>query len=208
MEVEWVDADNEMLPPSPPPKTPRVLLSFTGLVVAKLPFVPFSLVQRISHRGLEGDDPTDCSMVSILFLLLMLSSAPPPLSAPATLACCSVDSFQVVGARQPFHDAWRSGALISLNVYLRDCCVFRIVFGEDIFLLSPPIFIVTVVECASGQPTALSPSISLCVETDSFAGNRRSVMSNACGVVASAHVLEVVGSSDPGCSRPDFWCVK
>lgn len=37
--------------------------SFTGFVVAKLPFVPFSLIQKLSHRNLEGDDPTDCSMV-------------------------------------------------------------------------------------------------------------------------------------------------
>lgn len=40
------------------------LPSFAGVVVAKLPFVPYSLIQRISHRGLDGDDPTDCSMVS------------------------------------------------------------------------------------------------------------------------------------------------
>ncbi|CAM9198836.1 unnamed protein product [Laminaria digitata] len=42
--------------------------SFAGTVVAKLPFVPFSLLQKISHRGLEGDDPTDCS-VAFLFAL-------------------------------------------------------------------------------------------------------------------------------------------
>lgn len=33
-------------------------------MVAKLPFVPFSLLQKISHRGLEGEDPTDCAVVS------------------------------------------------------------------------------------------------------------------------------------------------
>lgn len=39
-------------------------ISFAGYVVAKLPFVPFSLLQKITHRGLPGDDPTDCSVVS------------------------------------------------------------------------------------------------------------------------------------------------
>lgn len=38
-------------------------ISFAGIVVAKLPFVPFSLLQNISHRKLEGEDPTDCSVV-------------------------------------------------------------------------------------------------------------------------------------------------
>lgn len=38
--------------------------SFSGFVVAKLPFVPFSLLQKLSHRNLAGDDPTDCSVVS------------------------------------------------------------------------------------------------------------------------------------------------
>eukprot|EP00904_Undaria_pinnatifida_P000477 jgi/Undpi1/1042/HiC_scaffold_10.g04505.m1 len=42
--------------------------SFEGIVVAKLPFVPFSLLQKISHRGLEGEDPTDCA-VPFLFAL-------------------------------------------------------------------------------------------------------------------------------------------
>ena len=37
--------------------------SFAGIVVAKLPFIPFSLLQNISHRKLEGEDPTDCSVV-------------------------------------------------------------------------------------------------------------------------------------------------
>lgn len=43
---------------------PARACSFSGVVAAKLPFVPFSLIQKISHRGLEGDDPTDCSVVS------------------------------------------------------------------------------------------------------------------------------------------------
>lgn len=46
------------------PFMPARACSFSGVVAAKLPFVPFSLIQKISHRGLEGDDPTDCSVVS------------------------------------------------------------------------------------------------------------------------------------------------
>ncbi|CAN0332709.1 unnamed protein product, partial [Ectocarpus sp. 4 AP-2014] len=41
---------------------------FAGIVVAKLPFVPISLVQKISHRALEGEDPTDCSVAFIFAL--------------------------------------------------------------------------------------------------------------------------------------------
>lgn len=37
--------------------------SFEGRVVAKLPFVPLPLLQGISHRGLLGDDYTDCSFI-------------------------------------------------------------------------------------------------------------------------------------------------
>ena len=36
---------------------------FDGRVVAKLPFVPLPIFQKMSHRNLEGNDPTDCSMV-------------------------------------------------------------------------------------------------------------------------------------------------
>jgi len=36
---------------------------YEGYVVAKLPFSPIALVHKLSHRGLKGDDPTDCSMV-------------------------------------------------------------------------------------------------------------------------------------------------
>lgn len=41
---------------------------FQGLVVAKLPFVPFSLFQGITHRNIEGTDFTDCSY---LFIYIM-----------------------------------------------------------------------------------------------------------------------------------------
>ncbi|KAG6528033.1 hypothetical protein ZIOFF_010170 [Zingiber officinale] len=41
---------------------------FEGRVVAKLPFRPVPLVLKMSHRGLSGTDPTDCSMVFMYFL--------------------------------------------------------------------------------------------------------------------------------------------
>ncbi|KAG2683281.1 hypothetical protein I3843_10G024400 [Carya illinoinensis] len=41
---------------------------FEGKVVAKLPFAPFRIVMKMSHRGLNGDDPTDCSMAFLYFL--------------------------------------------------------------------------------------------------------------------------------------------
>ncbi|XP_051148963.1 uncharacterized protein LOC127263786 [Andrographis paniculata] len=45
---------------------------FEGKVVAKIPFVPIRLVQKMSHRGLPGDDMTDCSM-AFLYLLCSIS---------------------------------------------------------------------------------------------------------------------------------------
>ena len=36
--------------------------------MAKLPFEPFSLIQGITHRGLEGTDMTDCSMIFVYIL--------------------------------------------------------------------------------------------------------------------------------------------
>ena len=42
--------------------------AYHGVVVAKLPFVPFSMLQGITHRNLPGDDLTDCSMIFIYLL--------------------------------------------------------------------------------------------------------------------------------------------
>lgn len=65
---------------------------FEGRAVAKLPFAPVPLVQRMSHRGLPGTDPTDCSMVFLYFLCSMsirtnlqklLGFAPPRAAAAA-----------------------------------------------------------------------------------------------------------------------------
>ncbi len=45
--------------------------SFDGRVVAKLPFVPISWLQGISHRNLMGDDYTDCSFLFLYILSTM-----------------------------------------------------------------------------------------------------------------------------------------
>ena len=44
---------------------------FEADVVAKLPFVPFGILQNITHRGLPGEDYTDCSMTFMLVLCSM-----------------------------------------------------------------------------------------------------------------------------------------
>lgn len=41
---------------------------FGGQVVAKLPFEPVSFIRGISHRGLPGEDWTDCSFAFICAL--------------------------------------------------------------------------------------------------------------------------------------------
>ncbi len=46
--------------------------AFQGLVVAKLPFVPFSLIQGITHRNITGEDFTDCSYLFIYILSAFL----------------------------------------------------------------------------------------------------------------------------------------
>ncbi|CAI4221502.1 unnamed protein product [Auanema sp. JU1783] len=44
---------------------------FDGRVVAKLPFVPISFIQGLSHRNLLGDDFTDCSFIFLYILCTM-----------------------------------------------------------------------------------------------------------------------------------------
>ncbi|KAL5716711.1 hypothetical protein ACHQM5_009839 [Ranunculus cassubicifolius] len=41
---------------------------FEGKSVAKLLFTPAALVHKMSHRGILGDDVTDCSMAFLYFL--------------------------------------------------------------------------------------------------------------------------------------------
>ena len=42
--------------------------SYHGIVVAKLPFVPIGFLQRLTHRGLPGNDFTDCAMIAIYIM--------------------------------------------------------------------------------------------------------------------------------------------
>ncbi|XP_076309940.1 calcium load-activated calcium channel isoform X1 [Tachypleus tridentatus] len=44
---------------------------FDGRVVAKLPFVPISWIQGLSHRNLPGEDYTDCSFIFLYILCTM-----------------------------------------------------------------------------------------------------------------------------------------
>lgn len=44
---------------------------YNGVVVATLPFEPFSLLRGMSHRTLRGEDYTQCSMT---FLYLLASA--------------------------------------------------------------------------------------------------------------------------------------
>lgn len=43
---------------------------WNGHTLAKLPFSPPGFLQAISHRGLKGNDPTDCSAVFVYVLAL------------------------------------------------------------------------------------------------------------------------------------------
>ena len=45
--------------------------SFEGVVVARLPFQPYSLVSGITHRGLPGEDYTECSFVFLYLTCTM-----------------------------------------------------------------------------------------------------------------------------------------
>lgn len=44
---------------------------FDGRVVARLPFVPISWIQGLSHRNLSGDDYTECSFIFLYILCTM-----------------------------------------------------------------------------------------------------------------------------------------
>ncbi|CAK9817011.1 Calcium load-activated calcium channel [Anthophora plagiata] len=44
---------------------------FDGRVVARLPFVPISWIQGLSHRNLPGDDYTECSFIFLYILCTM-----------------------------------------------------------------------------------------------------------------------------------------
>lgn len=45
--------------------------SFDGRVVARLPFLPISWIQGLSHRNLPGDDYSECSFIFLYILCTM-----------------------------------------------------------------------------------------------------------------------------------------
>jgi len=48
-----------------------LLFRFDGRVVAKLPFIPISFIQSLSHRNLAGEDYSDCSFIFLYILCTM-----------------------------------------------------------------------------------------------------------------------------------------
>ena len=48
---------------------------FQGIVVAKIPFIPFKLLRGLSHRGILSNDYTDCSFI-FLYVLCNISFRP------------------------------------------------------------------------------------------------------------------------------------
>nr|AAC18057.1 TU37B2 [Anopheles gambiae] len=48
-----------------------LLSIFDGRIVARLPFVPISWIQGLSHRNLPGDDYTECSFIFLYILCTM-----------------------------------------------------------------------------------------------------------------------------------------
>jgi len=42
--------------------------AYEGIIVAKLPFRPISFISGITHRGIQGTDMTDCSMIFLYIL--------------------------------------------------------------------------------------------------------------------------------------------
>lgn len=57
---------------------------FDGRVVAKLPFIPLSYIQGLSHRNLLGEDYTDCSFI---FLYILCTMSIRQVSTSLSLAC-------------------------------------------------------------------------------------------------------------------------
>jgi len=45
--------------------------SYEGIVLARMPFEPLGLVQRLSHRNVPGTDPRDCGIVFLYALCSM-----------------------------------------------------------------------------------------------------------------------------------------
>jgi hypothetical protein len=44
---------------------------FSNTIAGKMPFYPWKMVSSMSHKGLEGEDMTQCSAVFIFILINM-----------------------------------------------------------------------------------------------------------------------------------------
>ena len=76
---------------------------FDGRVVARLPFVPISWIQGLSHRNLPGDDYTECSFI-FLYILCTMSIRQ---VSPACLDCRQVQiSFWYFSFLEYPENAW------------------------------------------------------------------------------------------------------
>uniref|UniRef100_F7DS75 Calcium load-activated calcium channel n=1 Tax=Xenopus tropicalis TaxID=8364 RepID=F7DS75_XENTR len=82
---------------------------FDGRVVAKLPFVPLSYIQGLSHRNLIGEDYSDCSFI-FLYILCTMSirqvicySLPeyPEVVGTCSISCCYKTSWGISGPPTP-----------------------------------------------------------------------------------------------------------
>lgn len=45
-----------------------IYTTFEGVVIARLPFEPFSLISGLTHYGLPGENKHECSMTFIFIL--------------------------------------------------------------------------------------------------------------------------------------------
>ena len=100
---------------------------YAGVVIAKLPFVPFSFIQGLSHRNLEGDDMTDCSMIFLYVIAGMGVRANlkrcSGTNRPRPLKCRSLTSLTIPIAplNNKFNEAYVALFFIHFNIYLVIC---------------------------------------------------------------------------------------
>jgi hypothetical protein len=45
-----------------------IYTTFEGIVIARLPFEPFSMISGLTHYGLPGENKNECSMTFIFIL--------------------------------------------------------------------------------------------------------------------------------------------
>uniref|UniRef100_A0A452HSQ5 Calcium load-activated calcium channel n=1 Tax=Gopherus agassizii TaxID=38772 RepID=A0A452HSQ5_9SAUR len=74
---------------------------FDGRVVAKLPFIPLSYIQGLSHRNLLGEDYTDCSFIFLYILCTMsIRQQDPSLHQVCVQSCVKEQGIQISESHQ------------------------------------------------------------------------------------------------------------